>query len=273
LFQTNFLVYGKNIDEERECFLLVTTSYLYVLNQQKKQTEKDRGLGLVAVHKLRELKRVVVGLFYQLFRIEVIDSQNSCYVFITRDHTKTHRFMESLQSAVKECEEIFDPVVVSNKNKEYVKNMSIRLLSGKAPVLHLYLMLFEKQKSSNFKGFGPSKVGAIVPRTLIITDDIIMLCEEDYSHWPSLYGAELAPSTSQFQLKSSHNISDVIEVHLDSSTPRTLKVIFEEENANRGLRETWDLVTQAKGEQKKLIQVLSKCWRQLFKLDLLITST
>jgi len=36
LFQTNFLVYGKNIDEERECFLLVTTSYLYILNQQKK---------------------------------------------------------------------------------------------------------------------------------------------------------------------------------------------------------------------------------------------
>jgi len=201
-----------------------------------------------------------------MFRIEI--SEIISYVFVTRHHAKTHKFLELFQNTVRECDEIFDPPVICNKNKDYVDNIT-QLVNAKTCNVLFFTMLYQKQKNSSWKGFTPPKVGPVVPRSLIITDDQVILCEEDYGRWPSL-GFETAksPQTPQFLVKSVHVISDVLQIELEQDNSFAVKIVFEEEN--NGHQETWELLTVAEVEKKKLIQVLAKRWKNLFKLELTI---
>src|SRR5262249_26038420 len=96
---------------------------------------------------------ITIGLFLQSFRLEI--SESISFLFITRDHTRTHKFLDVLQQTVKDCEEIFDPVEFCNKNREYLKSMSNQLLNGAPPRLQFYAHVFHRQKTSNWKGTLP----------------------------------------------------------------------------------------------------------------------
>ena len=127
---------------------------LYILNQQRKATEKDRGLGLAAYFKLKELKKVVIGLFYQSFRIEI--NETTAYVFITRNHHKTHKFLEQMHSVVKDMADIFAPIDFIHFTRYYVKNISAQLFANANLQIQMYVMLFQRQKTSNYKGYTPT---------------------------------------------------------------------------------------------------------------------
>jgi hypothetical protein len=56
-------------------------------------------------------------------------------------------------------------------------------------------------------------VGALLPRSIIITEDTLVLCDEDYGRWPSS-GIDVSelPRTPQFHKRSLHPISDIVNI-------------------------------------------------------------
>jgi hypothetical protein len=66
LFRCNYLRGGGAVpQEENVAFLLLTSVNVYIITQKKKPAEPLRGFSLLAEHKLSELRRCIVGLFYQ----------------------------------------------------------------------------------------------------------------------------------------------------------------------------------------------------------------
>ncbi len=57
---------------------------------------------------------------------------------------------------------------------------------------------------------------------------------------------------------------------MNYQVPNAIKIVFEDENAKQGHRETWELLTHTTTEKSKLIQIIRKKWKNLFKLDLAI---
>jgi len=132
-----------------------------------------------------------------------------------------------------------------------------------------YSAVFAKQRNSNYKGAGPTKYGAVVPRTIILSEDMLYLAEEDYLRYPPLIvNAHKLPTTPHFTHKASHKLTDVVNLELDVNDPLYIKIAFEEENGKS--REVWELITGAEYERKKLTDTLVKKWKENFKLDLTV---
>ena len=95
-------------------------------------------------------------------------------------------------------------------------------------------MLFQRQKSTtyklnpvNSKGKQTLKnqkwrdvesilflklAGPLMPRSIIITEDQLLLVDEDYTRWPSIGIESELPKMPQFQKKFAHMISDVVNI-------------------------------------------------------------
>jgi hypothetical protein len=115
-------------------------------------------------------------------------------------------------------------------------------------------------------------VGTVVPRTLLITEEDVYLCEEDYARWPpSGYASAKMPVTPQFTVKTTHKITDVIALEVDSAQELAFTIIFEEEDAS-GEYVRWELVAFGRHEKNGCMKALSKRWKALFKLDLAIST-
>jgi len=193
---------------------------------------------------------------------------------MTRDHSRTHRFLDIFQETTKNCEEIIDPILVYNRNKDQLKTISTLLLNGSPPTIQLHIALFERVKNSPWKGHPPTGFGSVVPRTLIILDEQVILCDENYNHHPLIGEKPIMPQNiPQYVPKLSQKISDVIELIVDPEFPTAIKIVFEEERTAEKAKHQqkfWDLLTVGKGEKKRIVHILSKRWKALFKLELAI---
>ena len=54
--------------------------------------------------------------------------------------------------------------------------------------------------------------GPLMPRSIIITEDQLLLVDEDYTRWPSIGIESELPKMPQFQKKFAHMISDVVNI-------------------------------------------------------------
>eukprot|EP01119_Soliformovum_irregulare_P000176 TRINITY_DN10127_c0_g1_i1.p1 TRINITY_DN10127_c0_g1~~TRINITY_DN10127_c0_g1_i1.p1 ORF type:complete len:1018 (+),score=363.99 TRINITY_DN10127_c0_g1_i1:80-3133(+) len=258
LFNTSFLRMATPLEEEKDCMVLLTNMYLYILIQVKKPTEKDKGMGLIDMHPLNHIKAIQIGLFYQFFSIDINGSPQ--YVFVTRDHTKTHRFVDLANSTIREETNNLEPVQIFNHNKSHLSSLSNILFSGKPIHLELYLLVFERSKV----GRSFLKKGLqVAPRTLILTNKKIVLCDEDHYKYPFLADPNRNPSIT---FRASRSLQDI--VHIETVEPSTVIIVFEEETNKKTQQQNWELVVNVETEKKKLVQQISKKWKQLFKLDL-----
>lgn len=172
---------------------------------------------------MSSLKLIIVGLSFQNFRIETNDGK--VFIFLPRNSSKTGKFLENLQGCIVDCFEALSsstslnsismetltPAPIMNRDSEYLSNIQQILPDQTITNLHLYVMVFQIVKTSTWKGPLPPKVkGSLDPKTFIIVDDLVLLCDEDYFSWPPLN--DKLPSTPQFTLKSQHNISDVVSI-------------------------------------------------------------
>lgn len=141
--------------------------------------------------------------------------------------------------------------------------ISNQLLNGEALNLELYVLLFERQKSTLW-AFGNKD--SLQPRTFILTNERILLSSEDYSRWPFL-GLEV--KASQFQLRDSRSLEDVVRLELGDGN--RLAIYFEEESGKKsGQQDSWELVAPAEEERNKIVSSLSRIWKQLFRIDLTV---
>ncbi|ELR11107.1 uncharacterized protein ACA1_351450 [Acanthamoeba castellanii str. Neff] len=74
-FTSVYLPYGAKTSEEAIGHLLITTQNMYILQRKRRPTETDPGFALVAEYRLSQIRRVVIGLFYQHFRVEIDEKQ------------------------------------------------------------------------------------------------------------------------------------------------------------------------------------------------------
>lgn len=254
MYRSTFLKYGSSLSDERTVYVVLSNMGIYIL----KRDSQTNVYSTIATHKLKDIKRIVIGLFYQLFRLEMTDESTN-YVFTTRSHERVHNFLDILVDTIREDEEKFQ-LERCHRSRETFANIN-SLLSKRDPAeVHLYVMLHYKLKTS--KGF------VLVPRSLIITQEKLHLCEEDYSKWPSL-GVPNAktPSTPQFQIIQSKNISEVMGLQVDDKKPCELSILFEDEQDKGKVRE-WSFVTSHKSEQQRIIKILSALWKALFQVDI-----
>jgi DNA-directed RNA polymerase subunit RPC12/RpoP len=279
-FPAFFAPYGSKNFDETLGYILLTTQNLYILAKKRKPTLQDPGFVMMAEHKLSELRRLTIGLYYHYFRIEV--NERTAYVFITREHDRTHRFLDLLLTTVHGCEEAFDPIEPCNGNRETLQHISKQLLaqfSHTKPNVQLYGMLFQRnQPTSSKTGFFDtlaltSKSGdGLVGRSLIVTKKEVVLANEDCIYWPRLHGAK-QPPVPQFELVAIQQLSDLIAIELDGGDKTGIKLIFEKENAEEGGRAVFNLKTQSERERARIAKVLSHLWEEMFKLPLNVLTT
>ena len=105
-----------------------------------------------------------------------------------------------------------------------------------------------------------------MPRSLVLTDDQIFLCEEECCVDLNPPGK---PSIPHFVPESAHALSDVTAVELDGAAPLGLRMLFEKEG-DAGQSDTWELVCQSPLEKERLLKHLRSAWRNIFKLDLTV---
>ncbi|KAL6068924.1 LKB1 serine/threonine kinase interacting protein 1 [Balamuthia mandrillaris] len=273
-FASNFLMYDAKNDEETVAYLLLTTLSLYILTRKRKPTAQDPGYTLLAEFKLAQLQRLVIGLFYQYFRLEVEESK--AFVFITREHDRTHRFLNLLFSTVQRCEDIFDPIEPVIYNKEIRTNIANDLLLGKSTPIHAYALLFHKvypTRSSLILPFGRKDTANWMRRTLIITNEHLILSNEDLTRWPKLhYPGAKTPTSPQFRPINMIIISDIVALELDTTEETYFKVVYERDVIDTKENLSIELMTQGMKERKQIVKIISQLWYALFKLPLTINT-
>eukprot|EP01117_Protostelium_nocturnum_P016156 TRINITY_DN6343_c0_g1_i2.p1 TRINITY_DN6343_c0_g1~~TRINITY_DN6343_c0_g1_i2.p1 ORF type:complete len:518 (+),score=59.10 TRINITY_DN6343_c0_g1_i2:280-1833(+) len=301
---SNFIQTSKN-DEERPCLIVLTDVYVYILTQHKKLLgEKEKvNLQTAGLHKLQEIERIIIAMNEQAFRFELVEGDIP-YVFITRDHFATLSFMDKLTKTVQnQLNSMFDtPPPIILFNQQHIQFIEQQLSLDTSPTIseldlgesfHILLYVLvsvqtQKQSSWNF-------VQQDFARSLIVSDDHILLCEEDYSKWPLYTSGNNFESVKLnkpiIQMWKSHRISDLVRIELFENG--SVRLVFEQEShLNTGNREStrrskifsviglnignnnndssWIIHIVGRWERNRLLQLLSHKWKELFKVDLTI---
>lgn len=157
---------------------------------------------------------MTIGYFYQLLQIHI---SNKSLVFLTRDHTPTHIFVNHLRRFQKEacCPHNIPPAPFEFKNEEYRKNISAFLFEGqKIEMVYAYSLVYQRQKSTS-SSWNPLKQlvksnSPMAPKTLVLCGDFLILCDEDYANWP--YVPSKNSVLPQFKGKICYNVSDVVRI-------------------------------------------------------------
>jgi len=259
------------------------------------------------------LKRIVVGLFYQSFRLEFGSDNSSTvntYIFPTRNHSRTHEFIDELTNNVQrqqpgskistvEDNDEWEPEkrkkLVYNNNKVILEGMknTLRKTKSKKPVitkntdLRAYTMVYRitKPNAPNLKNdiinflenrVNPKSVG-LVTRSLILTEKRIFLCEEDYGRWPPLDTTKQNAAQPGITVQHVQKISDVEKVIVEGISTR-FRIFFdkeqEEDEEDDASNKEWFMVAETRNERDYFLSTLGSLFKQQMKFDMkMITST
>lgn len=132
---------------EDTAWILLTNFNFFILVQNHTSEETLRGFSIYGEHKLTHLKKLSVGLFYQFFKVEV---EEEGYVFITREHQRTHKFVDLLHKTIKECEDNFFPLQVQFLTTETRKNLA-SVVNRLKYSLQSYTLVYQQYTDSAFK--------------------------------------------------------------------------------------------------------------------------
>lgn len=273
-FTSVYLPYGAKTSEEAIGHLLITTQNMYILQRKRRPTETDPGFALVAEYRLSQIRRVVIGLFYQHFRVEIDEKQ--AFVFLSKEHARTHAFIDLLLQTILDSDGVGgEPIEAVHYNSETLGNMQTQLFYRfPSKALQVYVLLYQKMPAARPKSMllgstlsAARDMGGLVTRAMIITSTHIILATEDYSRWPALhYPSVKPPSSPQFEISSAHEISELVSLELDAQDTTEFKVVFEKEST--GAKTTIQLKTEHAEERSKLTNSLAKLWEAMFKLPL-----
>jgi len=146
-----------------------------------------------------------LDFFYQFVRFNLSAEQG--WVVIPDSHAVTHSLLMKVKN-LSEKEKGYPIQLEYNVSNTMISLQRVMELSYR-PHLEYYLFAYQKSNSSTFKGCYrvPNEVGNVEPRSIIITKNHLILCEEDYGKWPVI-SIESTPSTPQFKLISKYTWAD-----------------------------------------------------------------
>jgi len=108
----------------------------------------------------------------------------------------------------------------------------------------------------------------VVPRTLILTNKHLVLCDDDYGRWPPLcFPTSTKPTTPQFSLADKQKIGDISGVKFNRDIETYFEILFESsENQSSNPAKKWQFLTEDALEKEKFVQALSKCYMQILQV-------
>jgi hypothetical protein len=244
---------------------------------------------VLATIKLTNLRRIVIGPFWQWLRIETTQQNSDPHVLITRSHARTFRFLQLFKQKCGWLE-------MSNKNKEFISNLrvgvqlALKSLKGSANVglsaelgelqVDLYFMGYQRVKSGfnlfnlNSRASVFGKESTLVPRSIILTKNNILICEEDYAKWPSLaVPGWNPPKTPQFTILHHFSYHEIVSLDTTNAQehPNYMAVTFEH-NTSQGATSQQQIIlfSQGEAERAKFIKILSQKYQEYFHIQLIL---
>lgn len=217
-------------DEEIPVCLLLTTANIFLFriflpdsDVEGKSLNTLRGVQ-DALHcfysfPLTQIREIVVSLFDQGFRIEVSEEgSRGTFSFLTRDASKTSYFLDAVSSVLGFANE--KELSVARKKLEGEDNRTMQLPriiypdEGKIQALKMqlqeqqlspfhnrenlisYCIVYERRDNDDgIETYDETNLPYL--RSLILTNLRLILCDEDYVHWPLPSFVRSAPLTPQ----------------------------------------------------------------------------
>lgn len=307
-------------DEEIPVCLVMTTLNLFLFRVFYPETVESRSFETLAeiqdtMHcfysfPLRSLREVVVGLFDQGVRIEVSDEgPRGSFVFLTRDANKTSQFLDTLSSVVNIKSNQLEQTSVDGGNEHStrviypdeskINALKVQLQEQKITPfdnrenLISYCIVYQHRSNEIFSHRSndddlDGELTAPYLRSLILTNLRVILCDEDYVHWPLPSFVHSAPFTPQWIVDDIYRVENVIGVDLweDLSGMKTMTgsygVSITFENLEKEGEEDlpvieavcgWNILFQSASEREQFVRSLASIWKNSFEQDLKITKS
>lgn len=255
---------------------------------------------------LKQIREIVVGLFDQGLRVEVAEEgPRGTFVFLTRDASKTAQFLDALSSVLgfrnekdlvqtktrlSNSDELpcvdLPTVVYPDENK--INALKIQLQEQELSPLDnrenliSYCIVYEYRDDVNYECYDESSMPYL--RSLILTNVRLILCEEDYVHWPLPSYVRSAPFTPQWLVDDVEAVDAIIGVDLwenkDGKQCMTgcygVSITFEsKETASDACKvegeNVWNLLFQSISEREQFVRSIACLWKNNFDRDLKIT--
>jgi hypothetical protein len=284
-FPCSYVPFGYSLSREAPGSIMLSNLNIYILQPKSRRRTMilsafmsaqgyDDEDELVAAIPFSDVKRVVIGPFYQWFRIEV--SPQQIFVFVTRAHERTHKFLGILKQTMRDK---IGYVEVSNRNQEIVQSIAQDCHPGGGPMpqLELFFWLFQRVKPGAgrlMQSISRSEV-SVLPRTLIVTAEELLLVDEDMRlPFPTFTGV-VRPKVPQFVVAHRRKISELSSIEVDPAQPNFVKLCFDEDSVGSSSSKvndggSWGLFCQKSVESNKLKHVLAREWRALFHVPLTV---
>ena len=290
-------------DEEIPVCLLLTTANIFLFRIFLPDSDAEgKSLNALkgvqdALHcfysfPLTQIREIVVSLFDQGFRIEVAEEgSRGTFSFLTRDANKTSYFLDAVSSALGFASE--KELSVARKKLEGENNRTVQVPriiypdEGKIQALKMrlqeqqlnpfdnnenlisYCIVYERRDNDDgIETYNETNLPYL--RSLILTNLRLILCDEDYVHWPLPSFVRSAPLTPQWSVDNLNFVENLIGIDVweDRRGKQNMtgcygvSVTFENMEDHE---HSCGLGSTKIPENKSIIDNISNIWHLLFK--------
>ena len=268
---------------------------------------------------LTQIREIVVSLFDQGFRIEVSkEGSRGTFSFLTRDASKTSYFLDAVSSVLGFANE--KELSVARKKLEGEDNRTMQLPriiypdEGKIQALKMqlqeqqlspfhnrenlisYCIVYERRDNDDgIETYDETNLPYL--RSLILTNLRLILCDEDYVHWPLPSFVRSAPLTPQWIVDHLNFVENLIGIdvwedmrgkqnmtgcygvsvtfenianHEHSCCLHSTK-IHENESTMDNISNNWHLLFKSQSEREQFIRSVACLWKNRFNQDFKVT--
>ena len=301
-------------DEEIPVCLVMTTVniFLFRIFLSETDTEAKSLLSLPGLQEamhcfysfpLKSLREIVVGLFDQGLRIEVADEgARGTFVFLTRDASKTGQFLDGVSSILgfnNEKELVssqmnapvdvditpvprLPSIVYPDENKIHAlkvqfQEQELSPLDNRENLISYCIVYERRDDDPGSDVYDETSLPYL--RSLILTNLRLILCEEDYVHWPLPSYVRSAPFTPQWIVDDVETVENVIGVELweDMRGKQNMTgcygvtIKFEAKAPEVSMDNVWNFLFQSISEREQFIRSVACLWKNNFDQDLKIS--
>lgn len=285
-FPCPYLPYGLASSREAPSAIMLSNLNLYLLQPKSRRrttmilsaflsdSSEDDEDELLCCIPFSEVKRIVVGPFYQWFRLEAGPQQ--IFLFASRAHERTHHFVNVLKQTIRDK---IGYVEVSNRNQETIQNLISDCGLHSRPELELFLWVFQRVKPGAGRTF-PQVTGhniSLSPRTMVVTAEELLIVDEDVRFPHPLLSGYVRPKAPQFIPHHRRKISELSSIEIDPQQPNFLRLCFDDEFMSASSSRSappdggkWSIFCQRSLECRKIRHTLTREWAALFQVPLAV---
>jgi hypothetical protein len=257
VLRTNGLV-GKSDDEQR-LFVVLTTTDSFCVTRGEPPTLHAR-LPLTA------LVRLTVALGHQYCVLRCASGETFTLLF--RDPTLAARWLKQLALASARVQHTIDGDSSAADTATMLQREVLGDVVASDPVKLYSLVYRVVAGAKRYTGFLPEIVhdDGVQPTTLVVSRQWLALCSDGFGGvgpFGDVIRFEVSDVASLVLDQHSHGFTIVFDEQAEPSPKKDKRAWRRTNNTHR-----WTLVTQSPAERDKIVGVIAKLWKAIFKIDL-----